>query len=75
MKNYMSLYRMNVKEWSVERVMFLFGGLLVTICSLLAWYTHPAFVWGVVFVGIMCILFAITGYCPGAIIAAKIMKK
>ncbi len=66
---------MNIKEWSVERAMFLFGGLLVVLCSLLAWYTHPTFVWGAVFVGMMCILFATTGYCPGAIITAKIMKK
>ena len=71
----MSVYRMDVSEWSVERVMFVFGGFLVIIFSLLALFFYPAFVWGALFVGVMFAVFAITGYCPGAIIAAKIMKK
>ena len=66
---------MNVAEWSVERVMFVFGGSLVVLCSLIALLGYPLFVYGALFVGAMFIIFATTGYCPGAMIAAKIMKK
>jgi hypothetical protein len=69
------LYRMDTSSWSVERVMFAFGGLLATVFALLALFVHPAFAWGAGFVGVMCINFALTGWCPGAIIAAKLMKK
>lgn len=55
--------------------MFAFGGILVALFSLLALIVHPAFVYGSLFIGIMFIVFATTGYCPGAIIVAKIMKK
>jgi len=66
---------MNTKEWSVERAMFLLGGFLVFSFSVFSLFLHPDFTWGTVFVGILLIVFAITGYCPGAIIVAKIMKK
>lgn len=71
----MSLYRMDISSWSVERAMFAFGGLLVIIFSLLALSVNDAFVFGALFIGVMFVIFAITGYCPGAMIAAKIMKK
>ena len=38
--------------------------------ALLALFVHPAFAWGSAFVGAMCVNFALTGWCPGAIIAA-----
>ncbi len=71
----MSLYRMDVSAWTVERVMYVVGGTLVIACSLLALFVHPAFAWGAGFVGLMFVVFAATGYCPGAIIAAKIMRR
>ncbi|MDD2766437.1 MAG: DUF2892 domain-containing protein [Candidatus Moranbacteria bacterium] len=71
----MSLYRMDISTWSVERTMFAFGGLLVIIFSLLALSVNDAFVYGALFIGIMFSVFALTGYCPGAIIVAKILKK
>jgi len=55
--------------------MFVFGGSLVVLFSLIALLGYPLFVYGALFVGVMFIIFATTGYCPGAIIAAKIMKK
>ncbi len=71
----MSVYRMNTKEWSVERAMFLLGGFLVVSFSFLSLFLRQDFAWGAVGVGVLLGVFAVTGYCPGAIIAAKIMKK
>ena len=71
----MSLYRMDVSVWTVERVMFAVGGTLVVVCVVLAILLHPAFVWGAGFVGLMFVIFALSGYCPGAIIVANIMRK
>ncbi len=69
------LYRMNTSNWSVERAMFLLGGILVILFGILTLTTDSRFIYGDIFVGIMFSIFALTGYCPGAIIAAKIMKK
>jgi len=66
---------MDVSQWSVERVMFAFGGGLVVLFSLLAIFVHTNFVFGAFFIGFMFTVFAFSGYCPGAIITAKIMKK
>ena len=74
MKNPM-LYRMDTSSWSVERAMFAFGGMLAAAFALLALFVHPDFAWGSAFVGAMCVNFALTGWCPGAIIAAKLMGK
>lgn len=71
----MSVYRMNVIRWSVERVMFVFGGGLVIGFSVLALFVHLLFAWGALFVGGMFVIFATTGYCPGAIVVARMMKK
>lgn len=66
---------MNTKEWSVERIMFAFGGSLTVFFSILAISVYPIFVYGALFVGCMFLIFAITGYCPSAIIVDKMMKK
>jgi hypothetical protein len=55
--------------------MYAFGGSLIVVFSLLALFVHPAFAWAAGFVGVMFVNFAVTGYCPGAIIAARLMKK
>ncbi|OIQ02113.1 MAG: hypothetical protein AUK58_03540 [Candidatus Moranbacteria bacterium CG2_30_41_165] len=66
---------MDVSKWSVDRMMFVLGGFLVVVCVMLSVLIHPYFIFGSLFIGIMFIIFALTGYCPGAIIVAKIMKK
>lgn len=71
----MSIYRMDVSKWSVERVMFAFGGALVILFSILALSVQVTFVFGALFIGLMFSVFALSGYCPGAIIVAKIMKR
>ncbi len=69
------MYRMDVSKWSVDRMMFVIGGFLVVVFVLLSVIAHPYFIFGSFFIGVMFIIFALTGYCPGAIIVAKIMKK
>lgn len=69
------IYCMNTNIWTVERAMFIFGGILTIIFSLLALFVHPKFSYATIFVGSMFIIFATTGYCPAAILAAKLMKK
>lgn len=69
------IYKMNTDTWSVERVMYLVGGLLVIAFAILALTLDVRFLWGDVFVGGMLCIFALTGYCPGAILMAKILKK
>ena len=66
---------MNTTTWTVERIMFLFGGTLIGIFSLLTFFVDLRFVYATLFVGSMFVIFALTGYCPAAIIVAKIMKQ
>ncbi len=68
-------YRMNVSSWNVERIMFAIAGILVATFALLAVLVHPAFVWGDAFVGGMLALFAVTGYCPMAMIVSGILNR
>lgn len=69
------LYRSDVSRWSVERIMFAFGGTLIAVCSLLAIFVHPGFSYGALFVGSMLVFFALTGYCPMAMLVDRLMKK
>lgn len=71
----MPLYRLDISRWSIERIMYAFGGTLIAVFSLLALFVHRDFAWAAGFVGIMFINFALTGYCPGAIIADMLIKK
>ncbi len=70
-----SLYRAETKVWSVDRVVFLVGGVFVAAFTLLGIFVHPAFHWVTLFVGGMLAFFAITGYCPMAMLVHAIMKK
>lgn len=71
----MSLYRMNISRWSVERILFAFAGTLIILFSLLAVFTHPSFIYGTLFVGGMLVFFALTGYCPAAIIIHRLKNE
>jgi hypothetical protein len=68
-------YRMNVSSWNVERIMFAIAGILITVFALLAILSYPAFVWGDAFVGGMLVFFAVTGYCPMAMIVSGILNR
>jgi len=68
-------YRMDVSTWSVERATFLAAGSVIALFGLLSLLVHPAFVWGDLFVGAMLVIFAMTGYCPSAMLIARMLKK
>lgn len=69
------LYRMDQSRWSVERIVFLVAGILVAGCSALGLLVHPGFHYATLFVGGMLAFFALTGYCPLAILIDTIQKK
>lgn len=63
---------MDTSSWSVERIMFVIAGILVATFALLSVLVHPAFVWGDAFVGGMLVFFAVTGYCPMAMLVSVV---
>jgi hypothetical protein len=66
---------MDTSSWTVERIMFAIAGILVAGFALLSVLVHPAFVWGCAFVGGMQVFFAVTGYCPMAMIVSGLLDR
>lgn len=71
----MKPYRMDISIWHVERAAFLVAGIVTAVFALLAFFIHPGFVWGDLFVGVLLVFFAMTGYCPSAMLLARILKR
>ncbi len=72
MKNKEKFYQLDKSSWYIERMVYLVGGFFVFISSLLALLINIKFLYFTIFVGVMFINFAITGWCPMAIILQKI---
>ncbi len=53
-------------------MVYLVGGLFVAITTLLGMFVHENWHYATLFVGVMFMNFALTGYCPMAIILEKI---
>ena len=70
-----SLYRLDRSHWSVERIVFLIAGILVAALTSLGLWVHPGFHYAALFIGGMLIFFALTGYCPMAILVNTLQKK
>lgn len=68
-------YRAETKRWTVDRIVFLIAGLLVAILTLLGIFLHPGFHWAALFVGSMLMFFAITGYCPMAMLVHAVLER
>ena len=66
------IFRLTIAHWHVTRIVFLFAG-TVTLMSVSAafWYALPLLLIIPVFVGIMQMVFALTGFCPLAIFLVK----
>lgn len=60
------------KKWFLERVIMLMAGSLVTISVLLAWYLSMYWLGLALLIGLMMVVFALTGFCPSAILLHKI---
>lgn len=65
------MIHVNKTDWSqapVIRVIFAIAGVFVMSSILLALYVHSGFLWFGFFVGGMQLIFALTGWCPMALI-------
>ncbi len=69
-----SIYKLDTTTWTVERVIFLVAGLFITVSLGLAFFFNSYFVYFTFFVGLMLINFALSGYCPMAILIGKIKQ-
>lgn len=60
------------KKWSVERIVFLFAGLNILASIGLGVHFNSYFlIWGAL-VGLMMVIFALTGFCPLTILLKKL---
>ncbi|MDD8023617.1 MAG: DUF2892 domain-containing protein [Paracoccaceae bacterium] len=57
---------------SLDRMMFAFAGAMVLISVLLTQFVSPYFIWFTVFIGANLLQSAFTGWCPAAMIFAKL---
>ncbi len=66
------MYKLKTSSWYIVRILFVVAPTL-TIISITAtiFYNNSAWLFIAVFVSIMQLLFAFTGYCPMAIILDK----
>jgi hypothetical protein len=69
MKN---VYKIDTSHWYITRLTYLIAGSVTfaaTITHFLTGLTWP--LWFALFMGLVQMIFALTGYCPGAIIMDK----
>jgi hypothetical protein len=67
-----NIYRLDTRRWHVNRVVYLIGGILVFISSVLVLTLDVKWIYFNIFIGLMFINFSISGYCPMAIILDKL---
>lgn len=58
------MYIANTKTWYLERFIRLFAGIFVFGSVLLRHFFHPGWFIFTGFVGLMLMIFALTGFCP-----------
>ena len=64
-------YRLCVGYWHIPRMIYLIGGFLIFASVLLALIVDEKWLYLTLFVGFMFMGFALTGYCPMAILLDK----
>ncbi|NTW59789.1 MAG: DUF2892 domain-containing protein [Nitrospirae bacterium] len=62
------MYIANSKTWYLERLIRLIAGIFVLGSVLLGLFVQPGFFAFTGFVGLMLMIFALTGFCPMSII-------
>ncbi|NTW15107.1 MAG: DUF2892 domain-containing protein [Candidatus Moranbacteria bacterium] len=70
-----NIYRLDTSAWTVERIMFAIAGIMVAVFAALSILADIRFAWGDLFVGVMLVFFAMTGYCPMAILVDTTFDK
>lgn len=61
------IYRQETSSWYLERVLFLIAGIFVTISAILILSGFQSLIYFILLVGVLLLVFAISGYCPMAI--------
>ena len=69
------MYILKTDKWYLERITLLIGGSITLISALLGAFVSPYWLILTCLVGINLIVFALTGFCPMAIILAKLGAK
>lgn len=63
------MYKLNTSHWHIPRILFLIAGSIVLTSGIAIVLTESLwFLAPILLVGSMQILFALTGYCPAAIV-------
>lgn len=70
-----NLYCIATDHWYIERMIYLVGGALVALSALLALFVSEKWLYFTIFVGVMFMNFALSGYCPMALILDKLGVK
>ena len=69
----MAVFKIKTTHWYIGRMVYLLAGLITLISSFLVLFTgKTSWVLLALFVALMQIIFALTGYCVSAIIMDKI---
>lgn len=68
----MTLFRLDTSHWHILRINFLMAGSLTLVSLGLAFYVDIYFLFIAMLVGAMQMVFAVTGYCPSAIILDRL---
>ncbi len=58
------MYKADTGSWYLERIIRLVAGVFVFTGALLGYFVHPAWFLFTGFVGLMLMIFALTGFCP-----------
>lgn len=57
---------------TLDRAVLAFAGCMVLLSVVLTVFVHPYFVWFTVFIGVNMLQSAFTGFCPAAMLFAKL---
>lgn len=66
------MYRLSTDRWTTERMVFFVAGFFVFVSVILGMTHSPNWLYFTGFVGGMLMFFALTGWCPLAILLTKI---
>ncbi len=69
------VFKLNTEYWYTERIVYLVGGAFVFVSVLLGIILDSRWLYFSLFVGFMFMNFAITGYCPMAILVDKLRAR
>jgi hypothetical protein len=69
------MYKLETENWYLERVIFLMAGILTLAGTALAWLYSIYWLILTALVGLNLLVFALTGFCPSAIMLCKMGVK